>query len=413
MNQSCDAQDRPEPVRRDGPLGWLGEPGHTVESDPVLVEAELRAKERAFRRLGLPTFERGFNAPDDIFGPAAPMLTVAFVAQCLLGLTREGTGALFLLGGLAFGVLLALVGVIAVNIARGRPAVSVPDRVGWPEMAVFVVVPPLVELFVGDGSVAASVMLMQQLAIVGLTWMLFGFGLLPVLVWTSRHFARTLKRSGRILMKAVPLMIFFSFVLFFTQEIWQVWGRAQPWQLGATILLFAAIASYFIAAHIPAGLQRFIRSDDPDMIPLDRRQILNIETIIFVTLALQVMFIGSVIFVFFMVMGIILMPEPLATDWLKTAVIELNPYGVDLNVNLQLVNVALGTALVSALYYSVAMWLDEMFREDTLDQIEGDLGLAFAMRDEYLRLRGDTADTPAQSAGGAAETPLGPSATAR
>jgi hypothetical protein len=208
-------------------------------------------------------------------------------------------------------------------------------------------------------------------------------------------------------------MIFFSFVLFFTQEIWQVWGRAQPWQLGATILLFAAIASYFIAAHIPAGLQRFIRSDDPDMIPLDRRQILNIETIIFVTLALQVMFIGSVIFVFFMVMGIILMPEPLATDWLKTAVIELNPYGVDLNVNLQLVNVALGTALVSALYYSVAMWLDEMFREDTLDQIEGDLGLAFAMRDEYLRLRGDTADTPAQSAGGAAETPLGPSATAR
>jgi hypothetical protein len=401
-----------EPSGQDCLLGWLGEPGHTIDGDPDLVQAELHAKERAFRRLGLPTFERGFNAPDDIFGPAAPMLTVAFIVQCLLGVEIEGSRPLFLIAGVTLGIVVAIAAMMTVNLLRGRHLLAIPERVGWPEVAVFIVVPPALELFVGDGLIAAVTMTVQQFAIVGLAWVLFGFGLLPVLVWTWRHFGRTLKRSGRILMKAVPLMIFFSFVLFFTQEIWQVWGRAEPWQIGMTTLLFAAIASYFIAAHIPAGLRRFIETDDPDMVPLDRRQILNIEAIIFVTLALQVMFIGSVIFVFFMVMGAILMPEPLATDWLRTAVTELNPYGVDLNVNLQLVNVSLGTALVSALYYSVAMWLDEMFREDTLDQIEGDLGRAFIMRDEYLRLRGDVPAKPAPASGGTMEVPVGPSATA-
>jgi hypothetical protein len=189
-------------------------------------------------------------------------------------------------------------------------------------------------------------------------------------------------------------------VLFFTQEIWQVWGRAQAWQIGMTTLLFVAIGSYFIAAHIPAGLRRLIETDDPGMVPLDRRQTLNIEAIIFVTLALQVMFIGSVIFLFFMVVGTILMPDAVAREWLKGAVTDLNPGGVDLNATMELVKVSLGTALISALYYSVAMWLDEMFREDTLDQIEGDLGSAFAMRDEYLKLRGDVLAPAAQGADG-------------
>lgn len=103
---------------------------------------ELAAYERRFRKAGLPLFIEDYTAAEDVFNRAIPLLGLVFVAELLGAIDKDwplGANVAAALGGLA----LLLLAVGAVNRARRRRFLSVPERVGRTELAVFVLVPAL------------------------------------------------------------------------------------------------------------------------------------------------------------------------------------------------------------------------------------------------------------------------------
>src|ERR1700710_611265 len=97
---------------------------------------ELAVYEQRLRRAGLPLLIEDYSAFEDIFTRAVPLLALVFGFQLLGAIDLDWpvwANALALAGGFAF----ALGAVAARNRHRGRPALSVPHRIGPLELAGF------------------------------------------------------------------------------------------------------------------------------------------------------------------------------------------------------------------------------------------------------------------------------------
>src|SRR3954468_14010432 len=103
---------------------------------------ELAGYERRLRRAGLPLLIEDYSAYEDVFTRAVPLLGLVFIGQ-LVGAVQLDWPLWANVLALAGGVASLLGGVALVNSGRGRPALSVPDRVGPIELAAFVLVPAM------------------------------------------------------------------------------------------------------------------------------------------------------------------------------------------------------------------------------------------------------------------------------
>src|SRR6478672_10884001 len=119
-------------------------------------EERMADLERRFRRAGLPLFIHDYTAAEDVFTKALPFLAVVFVALVLSALNLKW-GFWANLGAFLGGLAIMVVAFGLLNLARGRPFVSLPSRVGLPELTAFVLVPSLLPLVFGGQVVSAAV----------------------------------------------------------------------------------------------------------------------------------------------------------------------------------------------------------------------------------------------------------------
>ena len=101
--------------------------------------------ERKFRRAGVPLFIVDFSATRDVFTRFTPLFAFVFVGEMLLAAKADWPligNILAMLAGLA--ILVTAFGLV--NRVRGRAFLALPDRFGWPELAVFVLVPAVMPL---------------------------------------------------------------------------------------------------------------------------------------------------------------------------------------------------------------------------------------------------------------------------
>src|SRR5262245_20686145 len=115
-----------------------------MEVDAPAADEELQRRiERWFVRRGLPHFIDRYNAAEDIFTRAAPFLSVVFVLH-LLNFQEADDVALWRRGvSLAAGLAIGLGGLALLNMLRGRPWYRRPRRIGWPEIAAYLLVPTI------------------------------------------------------------------------------------------------------------------------------------------------------------------------------------------------------------------------------------------------------------------------------
>src|SRR5690606_37240267 len=83
-----------------------------------------------------------------------------------------------------------------VNRLRGRRAFERPDDVGWWEIAVFLVVPPLLPLLFGGQIGAAAVTAATNLAVLAVVYLVTSYGLVPMTRWAL---GRTIQQLGAVL----------------------------------------------------------------------------------------------------------------------------------------------------------------------------------------------------------------------
>jgi hypothetical protein len=358
-------------------------------------EHRITELERSFRRAGLPTFIRGYSARQ-AFAKALPLLTLVFVLEILNALNFDfpfWTNVGFLAGGI--GISLGIIG--ALNVARGQSFFSVPRRVGPAEMLVFVLVPSLLPLLFGVQVTSAVVTLIGNTLLLGLVYLVLGFGAVSILEWAVRRFVSLFAASLSVLVRALSLLLFFLLVIFFSTETWQIWTLPPVPKFVAAVGLFMFLAAGFLLLRLPQSVRDLEREADLQDEHLSRPQRVNVGVVMFLSQFLQVVFVASAVWLFFVAFGSLLVSAGVRDAWLGTSGTEVwrIPFFGDTVVVIteQLLRVATGMASFAALYYAVATQLDEAYRDEVVEQIARQLKETFARRAEYLGLIGGTRAT--------------------
>jgi len=343
--------------------------------------------ERSFRRAGLPLLSEDFSARSDVFNRAFPLLVLVLLAELVAALDVDWVwvaNAAAVLGALA----VTLVVVALVNRARGRRALGIPEDVGPVELGLFVCVPAAVLGAVHGGW--GLVVLLGNLALLGLVLLTFGFGLGAIVVWAARRLGGQLARSLLLLARAIPLLLFFSLVLFLTTEMWQVFGERAGPPLVAIGLLLALVATAFLAVRLPQEISRIERDTAVETQPLRRMQRANVGLVLLIGHGLQIAVVTLAISAFFVAFGTLPIDESVTQAWLGTdghALFRVTVLDVPLRPTTELLRVAGAIAALSGVYYAISVLTDDRYREEFLEEITGQLRETFVARAEYLALR--------------------------
>jgi hypothetical protein len=351
--------------------------------------AELAEYERRFRRAGLPMFIEDRSARDDVFNRAAPLLGLVFIAELLGAGQLDWTWWQNLLA-VAGGLALLLLGFGLLNLARGRPFRAIPDRLGYTELAGFVLLPATLPLIFGGQSGSAAATIAANLGILLLVYAVIGLGLLSLLRWVLARLMQQLTSALSLAAKAVPLLTIFVLLTFVTQESWLILTRENMAIYALTIGLFLLLGSAFLVVRVPQEARRLEGEAGEGMPPLKRPQLFNVGLVMFVSQGVQVIIVSLVIAAVMVAFGLLTVDASIQAEWVGGPVDELlgfSLFGEHLELTEQMLRVAGGLAAFSGFYFAVAMLTDTTYREEFLDELSEEMRQSFRARAEYLRLR--------------------------
>jgi hypothetical protein len=356
------------------------------------VRVELEAYERRFRRAGLPLFIEGWNASEDVFTRAVPLFALVFMGELLGALDSDWS----VWGNLAAGVgglAILLSGFGLLNLARRRRFFELPHRVGRVELAIFVILPALLPLIFSGQVVSALVTAAANLVLLGVVYLVIGFGFVFILRWAARQLPQGLTASLAVLTRAVPLLLVFSLVLFINTEMWQVFSLMPQAYLAAVAGLLALVAAAFLVGRLPREVVR-LQGDGP---PLNPHQRVNVGLVMFVSQALQVLVVSAAMAAFFVIFGALTIGPEVRESWIGSTGTAVGPslelLGGRLTITEELLRVSGAIAAFGGVYYAIAVLTDSTYREEFLEDIVGELRETFALRAEYLSLRGSSPRT--------------------
>jgi len=361
-----------------------------VTTSRTPTELELEAYERDFRKAGLPLFTEEYSASQDIFNRAVPLLGLVLLLEILGPLNRDWSAwqnAIAVIASLA--VIVVAMGVT--NRLRGRPFFSRMQRVGRAELAGFVIVPALLPGIISGHWGIALTTAIFNLVLLGLIFGVVGFGLFPIIRWAITRLLGELSRSLGLLVKAVPLLMIFSLLLFLTPELWQVFAELDNLSLGILIGLFVLLGGSFLIARIPnevEGLEKGAGGEGP---PLSGAQRVNVGLVLFVSQSLQVLLVALAVAAFFVVFGLLTVNAELVEDWIKGTPDVLFGFHLgdrEAQVTTELLRVAGALAAFTGLYFAISMLTDDLYRREFMSQITDEMKATFKKRADYLALRG-------------------------
>jgi hypothetical protein len=351
--------------------------------------ASVADYERRFRRAGLPLFIAGYSASADVFTRAVPLLTLVFAGE-LLGALNLNWSPLANVGAVVGAVALVVVLLVALNKARGRPALARPEEVGRLELAAFVLVPALLPLVFGGQWRSAIVTALANLALLGLIYGVVGYGLASIVRWALARLVAQLAASLSLLTRAIPLLMLFAVLLFLTTEMWQVFTHLSGAAIALLGALFVLLGSAFLVARLPIEVRELEREAGDGSPPLDRRQRFNVGLVLFVSQSLQVVTVSIAVGAFFVAFGLVAIDAHILREWIGTGghvLVTVHLLGHTGVITRELLRVAGAIAALTGLYFAISMLTDDVYRREFLGQIVDEMRATFAARAEYLRLR--------------------------
>lgn len=397
--------------------------GHGTVSDRV-------ATERWFLRRGLPHLIEGYSASRDVLTRAAPLLTLVFLVEVLNAPKRSfplWLDALALAGG--FGILLG--GWALANRARGRPVLARPVDVGWPEIAVFVVVPPLLPLVFGVQTRSALATLVANAALLGVIYLGASYGVVPTTRWAAERMVGQAFSLLSLLVRALPLLALFVTFLFLTAEVWQSAGTVHGAAYWVVLGLLFAVGTAFVVLRIPrdvaelaafgswSDVRRTARADAPTagidrppdlaaLPPLSRRQWGNVGLVLLFSQGLQIATVSIMIGGFFLALGVLTVSEATTAAWSGSAHVlaSVGFDGRELVMTEELLRVTGFLTAFVGLNFTVYLVTDATYRAEFRDEVVAELRQALAVRALYLaRLAAPDAPSRARDHGTRPTTP--------
>ncbi|WP_129662933.1 hypothetical protein [Phytoactinopolyspora endophytica] len=358
------------------------------------TQEELAGYERTFRRSGLPLFIEDYSASDDIFNRAAPFLALVFIAEMVGAIELDWpilVNIAAALGGLA--VLIAAFGVL--NRILGRGFWTLPERIGRPELGAFVFIPALLPLIFGGQLRQVAGLIIGNALLLGLVYLVVGYGLIATMFWALTRIADELADSLARLVRALPLLLIFSLVLFLNAEMWQVFStmpRSFVWVVAG---MFVGLGGLFLVLRVPGQVRQLeaeVRGDAP---VLSRRQRVNVGLTLVVSQGLQVFVVSVGVGLFFVAFGALAVGEEVRVAWAVTDGMwshRLELFGHEILITEALLRVAGGMAAITGLYYAISILTDATYREEFLEDVTEEMREVFQARARYLVLRTTSAE---------------------
>ncbi|WBQ06594.1 hypothetical protein [Kribbella sp. CA-293567] len=349
---------------------------------------ELARYEQRFRRAGLPLFIEDFSPTHDIFSRATPVLVLVFLFELTGATSFEWSTKRNLLTALA-GLAILLTGFGLLNRFRRRPFWSFPTRFGTPELAVFVLLPALLPVITDNQWKQFAGVAIGNLLLVGVIYVVVGYGLIGTTFWGLRRLGTELAGSVTSLVRALPLLLVFSLVLFVNTEMWQVFAGMPVEFIAFSAIAFTLLSSLFLMLRLPKELDE-IELEAGSEPPLSRIQRLNLSVSLVIRQWMQVLVVSTGVGLFFVGFGLLAISGEIYESWGVDPGAWSHRFellGHPLLISAALVKVAVGIANFTGLYYSISLMTDATYRTDFLDNVTTELRALFTARTQYLELR--------------------------
>jgi hypothetical protein len=282
------------------------------------------------------------------------------------------------------------------NRLLGRGFWTLPQRIGRPELVAFVFIPALLPLIFGGQFGQVLGVIFGNTLLLGLVYVVVGYGLPATVFWALTGLADELADSLARLVRALPLLLVFSLVLFLNAEMWQVFSTMPREFVWTVAGMFVGLGGLFLVLRIPGQvrhLENVVRGDTP---PLSRRQRANVGLTLVIRQALQVFVVSVGVGLFFVAFGAVAVGGDVRAAWDVTDGMwsyRLELFGNEILITEALLRVAAGMAAITGLYYAISILTDATYREEFLEDVTEEMRGMFETRARYLELRKMAADT--------------------
>lgn len=365
--------------------------------------------EQWFIRRGLPHFIEPYRSGPAIWNRAAPVLIVAYVAGGFNGLDLNAWSLGRNLGAAAVVLAVLLATWMAANVFRHRPPLSRPTDLGVAELVAFVVGPTIPSLVFeqwGDALLAAA----EGGSVLVVIYLVTSYGVIPLIGWAGQQTFHRVGSVGRMLTRALPLLLLFTVFLFINAEVWQVAGTLGGTAYALTVALFFVLGSAFVLSRVPELVRVVNRFDDwgevgrlvedtpaagldlpeegdPMEIPLSGRQRVNIGLVSVFSQAILITMVAVAITLFFTVFGLLTMTEQHTSAWTGLdevhALWRLHLDGRELVLTEPLLRVSVFLGAFTGMYFTVVLGTDATYRDEFHEDAGPQIRQALAVRLAY------------------------------
>ena len=262
-----------------------------------------------------------------------------------------------------------------------------------------------------SGIAAAEAMGFALIALLAIWLTYVGFG--SIALWAFRFAWIQFGALGTLMSRALPLLML-TVVVYFTGELWQLSARTSRERLWQTVGFLSIVAVVFMVSTIrdevlalredraeekdPAQLltKTPLATDDghqPARTPLSLGEQVNIVAVMVVSQAIQVVLFTAGLFAFFLVLGIIAIPDDVTVLWAAEESCPVGEppcagtwFGIHIPIPQTVVHTSLFVAVLSGLYFTVSTSVDPLYRQRFFDPLIADVAVSLAGRDAYLEM---------------------------
>jgi hypothetical protein len=370
--------------------------------------------ERWFIARGVPHFVADHSPTRVVLRRAAPLLVAYLVVSLLLAANLSWSLELNLLSVVAAGGVV-LVAWIAVNVLRGRRWLSLPDKVGVPEVGAFLLIPAIPPLLIGMQVSDAIIAVVESAIFLALVYVATSYAVLGSLGWALRRAGAQVSSLGRLLTRALPLLMVFIAFTFLSSDVWAV-SAALSWQAVVTVVLFfLGLSIAFLVGRLAPVGRRLVSTDEswertlaavdgtpaqplrgavagspPPRVPLRWHEWVNVGTLIVLGQGVQIVLVTLAVQAALVVFGLLLVPAAVQEQWIGRPVHSLFSASLGtetITITTELLVVALILGAFSGLYFTVSALSDATYRAEFFSDADRELTQVLAVRSVYYAAR--------------------------
>lgn len=280
---------------------------------------------------------------------------------------------------IALWVAAPLVGwLVSKTARRAHPAVG--SVLGLVALAALVVVPHLA-FDPHDGPTHRTTALLAAGVLAG-TYT----GLGSLVRWSARRVRRELTTMGPMVARVLPILMLAVLFLFFSVEIWQIMVELSWPRTFAVLGVMVGLTVLLVGISTRDDILHDLRGREPEQL-LRRAERVNLVLVPVLATLIQAALFASLVFLFFVTLGWIAIPEITETRWTLRPPDEPGGLLSGLPVSVTLVRVSLMLATFSALNLAAAAASDAAHKERFVRPMLDEVVRGLAAREAYLGAR--------------------------